>query len=684
MSQSNSFVGLRFRFRSPAPYLLAVLLAAQAVFSVWLSRQPDQPEIFTLHAQLLLLGATALLVFIRLRPLDFVLKHVPVLLLAGFSVASALQMDLSIQNNFQAMSDIGNIWSILIAFSVYLILYAVIGRAWIAGIAGSTIFTFWAIASYYTLVFHGLPLSPSDLLSAGTALDVMGSYDFSPTAVIAQITCLYVCCLALAAALHFDRPRRSWKIALPLRAGAAVLAAAWIGWGCMGSLASRAGFYLNEWNWKENYYHFGYLQVTCMKIAKMRFDPPYGYSNDAVNELAAEMENDTASVDSLPNIILIVDESWFDWRQVTEFTTDKEVTPYLDSLTESDSVVHGFTVGPLYASGTSTSEYEVLTSNSTSLFPSVTPFTQQNLSNVNSLPKYLSALGYANASFHPVTSQNYNRSTAYPALGFEESYWWSWDEYSSLNDAGLLTNEPYSCHSGLSDLSCFEVLEHLFEQRDPSQPLFLYNLTYQNHGGYEQYDFNGGECKLDDSERIRLLDGFESCQGKAEEYFTSLHYTDLAFQQITEYFSTVEEPVIICMVGDHAPPLGDDIDSPYTGFEYQLRSRGTPFIIWANYPIEGQDTGYISMISLAPLLLQTAGVELSDYYQSVVDLAEDVPLLSRDFYLLAGETEPRIGDYSSTEISPLSLRRYLYFEYNNVASSAKRVDSLFLPYSLAG
>lgn len=245
----------------------------------------------------------------------------------------------------------------------------------------------------------------------------------------------------------------------------------------MGSLAKLAGFRLSEWNWKENYYQFGYLQVTCMKLAQLRFDPPYGYSDQAVADLAEEVENASTTDSTLPNLILIVNESWFDWRQVTEFTTDQPVTPYLDSLIESDSVVHGFTVGPLYASGTSTTEYELLTSNSTSMFPSVTPFTQQNLTSVNSLPRYLSALGYANASFHPASPQNYNRSTAYPALGFENSYWWNWEDYNSLNDAGLLSNDPYAFHGGLSDLSCFEVMEHLFEQRDSSQPLFLYNLT---------------------------------------------------------------------------------------------------------------------------------------------------------------------------------------------------------------
>ena len=681
--QNTSFIGPRFKRRSPAPYLLALLLLAQASFSVYLSSQPDKSEIFPLWGQLVLLAVTAVVTFVRIRPIEWIMEHVPGLLLIGFSIASALQMDLSIKNDLQTMAPIGYIWGALIALSIYLILYACIGRAWIAGIAGSTLFTLWAIASYYTLVFHGLPLSPSDLFSAGTALDVMGTYDFSPTPYIGQILCLYVCCLALAIALHYPRNRRSWKVALPLRAGLLVVSIVWIVWGCMGSLAKLAGFRLSEWNWKENYYQFGYLQVTCMKLAQLRFDPPYGYSDQAVADLAEEVENASTTDSTLPNLILIVNESWFDWRQVTEFTTDQPVTPYLDSLIESDSVVHGFTVGPLYASGTSTTEYELLTSNSTSMFPSVTPFTQQNLTSVNSLPRYLSALGYANASFHPASPQNYNRSTAYPALGFENSYWWNWEDYNSLNDAGLLSNDPYAFHGGLSDLSCFEVMEHLFEQRDSSQPLFLYNLTYQNHGGYLQFDFNGGDFALDDADHVRLLDGFDGLEPQAEEYLSSIRYTDIAFQQLTEYFSEVDEPVMICMVGDHAPPLGE-VQSSYTDFEYELRSRGTPFVIWANYPIEGQDVGYISMISLTPLFLQTAGIELSDYYQSIVDMSEEVPLLSRDFYLLAGEIEPRIGDYSSAEISPLSLRRCLYFEYNNVARSAKRLDSLFLPHSLAG
>ena len=82
----------------------ALFLLAQASFSVYLSSQPDKSEIFPLWGQLVLLAVTAVVTFVRIRPIEWIMEHVPGLLLIGFSIASALQMDLSIKNDLQTMA----------------------------------------------------------------------------------------------------------------------------------------------------------------------------------------------------------------------------------------------------------------------------------------------------------------------------------------------------------------------------------------------------------------------------------------------------------------------------------------------------------------------------------------------------------------------------------------------------
>lgn len=41
-------------------------------------------------------------------------------------------------------------WGVLIALAVYLVLYAVLGRVWMAGTAASAVFLIWGLGSYYT------------------------------------------------------------------------------------------------------------------------------------------------------------------------------------------------------------------------------------------------------------------------------------------------------------------------------------------------------------------------------------------------------------------------------------------------------------------------------------------------------------------------------------------------------
>ena len=62
------------------------------------------------------------------------------------------------------------------AFCLTLILFALLGRWWLAtGISG-VLFTIVALVNYYTRDLHGSALMPQDILNLGTAAEVMGSY----------------------------------------------------------------------------------------------------------------------------------------------------------------------------------------------------------------------------------------------------------------------------------------------------------------------------------------------------------------------------------------------------------------------------------------------------------------------------------------------------------------------------
>lgn len=72
--------------------------------------------------------------------------------------------------------------------------------------------------------------------------------------------------------------------------------------------------------------------------------------------------------------------------------------------------------------GTNSSEYEMLSSNSLMLMPSITPFNWLNLHKANSLVSNLKDLGYATLAAHPYTNSNYRRDSAWLTLGFDETH----------------------------------------------------------------------------------------------------------------------------------------------------------------------------------------------------------------------------------------------------------------------
>ena len=120
---------------------------------------------------------------------------------------------------------------------------------------------------------------------------------------------------------------------------------------------------------------------------------------------------------SYPDIVLILNESFYDLSLVTDPLAD---TPYLDFYRSlADSAVLGYALVPDVGGGTNRSEFELLTSHSLTLLPGVTPFANMSMEGQPSAVSYLESLGYATLAAHPAVASNYRRGMAWPALGFD-------------------------------------------------------------------------------------------------------------------------------------------------------------------------------------------------------------------------------------------------------------------------
>ena len=566
----------------------------------------------------------------------------------------------------------------LTAFCLTLVSFAILGK-WsrATGISGA-LFTVIALINYYTRDLHGSALMPQDILNLGTAAEVMGSYTLQITATVRTIILWYLPVLAIAfvqGRLVKDCPKRASWCARGVRVlgcAAGVFCVLFFGYFGPVSVKPKTTY---GWAWQNTYYKYGYLAGT-IEAASLMADPiiePENYSDDAAVTAAAMAEDfpsataESASTD-YPDIILVLSESFYDFDLVTDLQTDTEVMPVTKNL---PNAVYGHTISPHVGGGTNSSEYEMLSSNSLMLMPSITPFNWLNLHNANSLVSYLKDLGYSTLAAHPYTNSNYRRDSAWLALGFDETHFQ--DDFPTKEYYG---NRPYQ-----TDSASYRDFEKLYEAMPEDKPRFGFLVSIQSHGDYTMND-----ASLD---IVHAATDYGEYDELMDEYLSCIHMSDAAVQELCDYFTKQYEEtgrkVVLAFAGDHAPSFVDHVadKARAEGNDLQILERSTPFFIWANYPLENIDAATstadplnrMDMAMLAPTIAQQAGLPLTGYYKYLLAMKQQTPVVTaaNDYMKVDGTT----GTYGEDESLDAWVKGYLALEYNNIGAHAKRVQSIF-------
>ena len=400
---------------------------------------------------------------------------------------------------------------------------------------------------------------------------------------------------------------------------------------------------------------------------------PENYSDDAA-VTAAAMADDfpSATAESAstyyPDIILVLSESFYDFDLVTDLQADTEVMPVTKNL---PNAVYGHTISPHVGGGTNSSEYEMLSSNSLMLMPSITPFNWLNLHNANSLVSYLKDLGYSTLAAHPYTNSNYRRDSAWLALGFDETHFQ--DDFPTKEYYG---NRPYQ-----TDSASYRDFEKLYETMPEDKPRFGFLVSIQSHGDYTMND-----ASLD---IVHTATDYGEYDELMDEYLSCIHMSDAAVQELCDYFTKQYEEtgrkVVLAFAGDHAPSFVDHVANKTrtAGNDLQILERSTPFFIWANYPLENihaatstaDSLNRMDMMMLAPTIAQQAGLPLTGYYKYLLAMKQQTPVVTaaNDYMKVDGTT----GTYGEDESLDAWVKGYLALEYNNIGAHAKRVQSIF-------
>lgn len=532
-------------------------------------------------------------------------------LAAAFAAWGQLELSDSVPAAFAAGQ--WPLWAPLnagLAFCLTLLLFAALGRWWLATAVSGAVWTVLALVNYYTRDLHGTALVPQDIRNAGTAAEVLGTYTLHIRGTVLCIAALYL--PVLAAALWLRRRERGQSKTAAVRRWIGFLAGAAIVFGVTVPLLPG-----NEtgWDWQEVYYTHGFLAGTlksCARLARPAVEPE-GYTPQAA---AALLDRYALAYDppaDPPDVLLVLSESFYDLNLVTNLQNDVD---FLANYNALPGALRGHARSPHIGGGTNNSEYTLLTSNSQRLLPGATPFNALDLTGAESLVSHLESLGYATMAAHPYTAGNYRRDAAWTAMGFDETHFL----------ADFPTDETYGARPYRTDAAAYADWLALYEAIPADRPRFAFLVTIQNHGDYEMND-----AALDTVHAGRDLGAYDST---VDEYLSCLALTDAALPQLTgaltELYEQTGRRVVLALVGDHAPSFVDHIaDKGGIAYEALLeRERSVPYLIWTNWPADlpAAPAEPLSMTALAPLVLRAAGLPLTPYDCYIEALQSDESL----------------------------------------------------------
>lgn len=545
----------------------------------------------------------------------------------------------------------------LIVLIPILALCCITGRFLLSGILGSLPFMILSTANVYVYSFRSRLLSPADFYALGTALNVSHQYRFFPIPggiLIAWALWIGTILLLLwltSKKAHAPSGKQRRIMALGILVSAAAV------FSCTAAIQTSS-FY------KGGAIQHGYILDFASHVKDLFIPTPKGYDPEDIRALAQQYPQPAdpqPDAPDRPHIIVIMNEAFSDFNALGDLSTNTEVLPFVSSLKEN--CIYGYALSSVYGGNTANSEYEFLTGNSMAwLSPNAVPYQQYLTEPTFSMVTHLKEnYGYHCVALHPAHPSNWNRSAVYTHFGFDEVLF---EEAFPQEDyiRGLISDQEF-----------MGMIIDRYEARG-DDPLFLFGITLQNHGGYT---LNG-----EDFQNTVSLEGYRWEYPAVETYLSLVHESDKAIAYLISYFEEAEEDVVVVFFGDHQPNLD-------SGFYTELYATapgkvGTlpgeyivPFFVWTNYAMESQFVECTSLNHLSTFAYQAAGIPLPAYNQFLSEMAVHIPAIHPQGFYSARE-EAFLPFEKASEEAQVWLRTYEQLQYNSLFDKEHR-DPVFFP-----
>jgi len=366
-------------------------------------------------------------------------------------------------------------------------------------------------------------------------------------------------------------------------------------------------FLLNEKFTKNRFLAF--LIETASESYANRLVVPEDYSEELIEEIM-DIPVDTADDfhgGKKPNVIVVMSESYADFRVFDQLDIDKDCYKYFDkAISEGKG---GTAITPTYASWTVRSEFELLFG---------LPVRGLNTPNMPqrelaereqpALAQYYKSWGYDTVYIHPFQSGFYSRSRIYGYFGFEKMIFH--DDYEGTTDF----NVPVK-HFGtyVDDSTVFDQI--IYELKNSDSPVYLHTTTMQNHQPYNQ-----GKDPADEF----------------GNYLTWIQHSNEGLDKFLGEIKKLDEPTLVFFVGDHFPSLRGE-----TSVYNKLGLSGencTPLyqqkcFFWSNYDADfsAVPESEFSFFYVPYIILNIIDAPKDAFIEKMNDFMVSVPVYSSEY-----------------------------------------------------
>lgn len=285
-------------------------------------------------------------------------------------------------------------------------------------------------------------------------------------------------------------------------------------------------------------------------ISTVYIPEPENYSRKTVETFAEEEEAVLPQPAESPNVILIMSESYTDFRRFPSLEVSNGSYRQFDRMASQGA--KGTAVVPTFGGYTVKTEFELLFGLPIKgLNGTQAPQFYIGEGEQATIARHFQQEGYTTAYLHPYSSDFYDRGRLLPHYGFDHIYF---EE----------DMEQRYFRSYLDDKAAYDKALEELEQEE--NPCYIHITTMQNHMPYDS-----------------------DTQSQFDYYMDGIENTDKRLGELCDALEALDEPTLVLFMGDHFPLFTEE------GNAYQrigidadncLALYQQPYVIWGNYELD--------------------------------------------------------------------------------------------------